>query len=292
MAGRAEKKRRSRERIVAAAARRMREEGLSGASVGDVMSDTGLTHGGFYGYFRDKAELFEQALGHALTTGRAAWVEGLEDTAGRAFAAELAARYLNDRHRCDRGRGCAFAAVGGEIPRSDGPVRDRYEAELRRSISVIAAGLGRGTAGPAPADTGPADSASADAGRVERAAADTASVGSVSAGPLSDGAASAGASSLAAAPIPAASASPASARPVTADGAPAGPGATGGAHAGPLGDDTATDAAMAFLALCIGGIQMARAVRDEELADRILAVCRRAATEIGTLDGTREEPRR
>jgi TetR/AcrR family transcriptional repressor of nem operon len=43
-----------------------------------------------------------------------------------------------------------------------------------------------------------------------------------------------------------------------------------------------SDDALAFLALCVGGLQMARAIDDEELSQRILRVCRAAAAELVT----------
>ena len=41
-------------KIVQDAARRVRAEGIAGASVSSVMRDAGLTHGGFYKHFKNK----------------------------------------------------------------------------------------------------------------------------------------------------------------------------------------------------------------------------------------------
>jgi len=46
-----------------------------------------------------------------------------------------------------------------------------------------------------------------------------------------------------------------------------------------VGDGLAEDRSLAILALCIGGLGMARSVRDEALADRILAACGNLAQE-------------
>ena len=52
----------SHARIVASASRLLRERGIDGASVSDVMKDAGLTHGGFYKHFASKDELAETAF--------------------------------------------------------------------------------------------------------------------------------------------------------------------------------------------------------------------------------------
>jgi TetR/AcrR family transcriptional regulator, transcriptional repressor for nem operon len=45
-------------------------------------------------------------------------------------------------------------------------------------------------------------------------------------------------------------------------------------------DPACRDEALALMALCVGGIQLARAVADPELSERILAACRAAATRL------------
>jgi TetR/AcrR family transcriptional repressor of nem operon len=52
-----ERKERSHERIVASAGSLMRERGICGASVADVMRGAGMTVGGFYAHFPSKREL-------------------------------------------------------------------------------------------------------------------------------------------------------------------------------------------------------------------------------------------
>ena len=47
---------------------------------------------------------------------------------------------------------------------------------------------------------------------------------------------------------------------------------------GQAGGDVSEDRALAVLALCVGGLGVARSVQDEALAERILAACRDLAT--------------
>ena len=52
----------NRARILEAAGRLFRERGFDGVSVAEVMRAAGLTHGGFYGYFRSKDDLVAHTL--------------------------------------------------------------------------------------------------------------------------------------------------------------------------------------------------------------------------------------
>jgi TetR/AcrR family transcriptional repressor of nem operon len=41
------------------------------------------------------------------------------------------------------------------------------------------------------------------------------------------------------------------------------------------------DIALALMAQCVGGLMLARAVKDEKLSDRILKACQQAALKLG-----------
>ena len=61
---RADSKRESLDRILDAAARRLREKGLDGTAIVPVMREAGLTHGTFYSHFANKDDLASAAFGH------------------------------------------------------------------------------------------------------------------------------------------------------------------------------------------------------------------------------------
>ena len=60
-----DRKQRSHERIVDAAARAIRQRGYAGVGVADVMKEAGLTHGGFYAHFPSRDALIVAALERA-----------------------------------------------------------------------------------------------------------------------------------------------------------------------------------------------------------------------------------
>jgi len=62
-----EQKERSHGSILESAGRLLRERGISGAGVADVMKGAGLTVGGCYAHFASKEELIDEVLRRAAT---------------------------------------------------------------------------------------------------------------------------------------------------------------------------------------------------------------------------------
>jgi TetR/AcrR family transcriptional regulator, transcriptional repressor for nem operon len=56
----------SRERILKAAARKFRRQGIAATGMTGIMAKAGLTNGGFYSHFRSKNDLVRQGLERAL----------------------------------------------------------------------------------------------------------------------------------------------------------------------------------------------------------------------------------
>jgi TetR/AcrR family transcriptional repressor of nem operon len=145
-----EEKARSRARIVAAAARLVRERGLEGTGVADVMRDAGLTHGGFYRHFDDKdalvAAALEASFDDILARLDATPADGA--AAGRAtpdgaapVGADFRAFYLSEAHVERPGIGCPVAALGGEVARGAAALRAAFGAGVRRMIAALARGI-------------------------------------------------------------------------------------------------------------------------------------------------------
>ena len=131
------KKEQTRERILKAAARAIRQHGYEGVGVAEVMKDAGLTHGGFYAHFESRDALLAAAADQAGT-------ESIE-TLTRAIAAakpgqELSAlvdTYLSDRHVAAPEQGCALAAAGSEVPRQQAEVRRVASRRIKDLIGLI-----------------------------------------------------------------------------------------------------------------------------------------------------------
>lgn len=147
MASRAEQKQRTKGKILDAAAKRLRAGGPDGATVGDIMADAGLTHGGFYAHFADKADLADAAFRHAMGRTRSTWFAGLANARGGELLKWLAGRYLSPAHRDDRAGGCGFAALAGDAARHDGGLESAFSDELRATLARLEdGGVDEGTA--------------------------------------------------------------------------------------------------------------------------------------------------
>src|SRR4051794_22695393 len=104
----------TRQRIVEAAGRRFKRDGIDGAGVATVMSDAGLTNGAFYGHFSSKEDLVENVLADQLRAQRRSFEAEPPDRAGlEAFIRS----YLSPEHRDQGAEGCPTAAMVDEIAR-------------------------------------------------------------------------------------------------------------------------------------------------------------------------------
>lgn len=127
----------SRERILAAASRQIRREGLEAISVSALMKEAGLTHGGFYGHFESRSALVTQALERALSEGDAKVTSGAD---GAPFPA-IVRGYLSRSHREDRDSGCAIAALSSDVARSDDEARAAMAQRVEAFIASVSAAL-------------------------------------------------------------------------------------------------------------------------------------------------------
>jgi len=134
---RTEQKEQTHQRIVTAAARQFREEGLGGAGVQRIMEEAGLTHGGFYTHFDSKADLTAEAVALAMKTARERWLEGAELLRGPEGTRRMLEAYLNRVHRDNPGAGCPLPSTSADVARAAPAVRRAYATELRNIIESL-----------------------------------------------------------------------------------------------------------------------------------------------------------
>ena len=132
-----EKAAENRERILHAAARLIRERGISGAGVDALTEAAGMTHGSLYSQFGSKERLVEEALGYAVVAS------------GKTMSAattldQYIAGYLSPEHRDQLGQGCPLAALACEMPRQSTGVRAMFTAGLRGMLRQLSDKLGAG----------------------------------------------------------------------------------------------------------------------------------------------------
>jgi TetR/AcrR family transcriptional repressor of nem operon len=126
-----EQKAETHEKIIQAAARSFREYGSEGKGLARLMEDAGLTHGGFYRHFKNKEDLYVDAI-----------TRGFQQTADKMVAAAARAprgqqlraiieHYLSPEHLGDPGGGCVLSTLSAEIARQRPAVRARINVAMK-----------------------------------------------------------------------------------------------------------------------------------------------------------------
>ena len=128
----------TRQRILEAAGRRFKRDGIDGAGLATVMADAGLTNGAFYAHFSSKEDLVANVLAEQLRAQRQSLDAEPSDRAGlEAFVRA----YLSPEHRDQAADGCPSAALLDEIARRPTDTRDVFTNEVMGVIDDIASRL-------------------------------------------------------------------------------------------------------------------------------------------------------
>src|SRR3954453_7163370 len=131
---RKDQKQTTRQRILEAAGRRFKQDGIDGAGVATVMSDAGLTNGAFYGHFRSKEDLVANVLADQLRAQRQSFDAQPADRAGlEAFIRA----YLSPEHRDQSADGCPSAALLDEIARRPAATKRVFADELTATMDEV-----------------------------------------------------------------------------------------------------------------------------------------------------------
>lgn len=134
-------KTRSHERIVDVASTMLRQRGIEGTSVADVMAAAGMTHGGFYRHFPSKEALAVVAIDHAVEQSLGEVEADLARGAGCRAVQRYIDRYLSDEHVAAPARGCPLAALSRDAALSAAEIRAAYGRGVERTIEVLATGM-------------------------------------------------------------------------------------------------------------------------------------------------------
>jgi TetR/AcrR family transcriptional repressor of nem operon len=127
-------KERTHSAILASACKLLREKGIGGARVADVMSGAGLTVGGFYAHFTSKEALVDEAIRRTAAFMRGRLFDRIEDKPLPDRAEVVLKRYLSALHRDDPANGCPMPAIVGEVSTST----PEHSAVVAEQISTLA----------------------------------------------------------------------------------------------------------------------------------------------------------
>ena len=119
-------KQRTRNKIVRSAARLFNRRGIAEVTIGEIMPDAGLTHGGFYRHFKNKEEFYAEAVRHFLRKeAPARWQKGPAGALkpDQAFAKFVVGAYLSRDHLEDVDGSCPLIGLSSDVARSSRSVK-------------------------------------------------------------------------------------------------------------------------------------------------------------------------
>ena len=143
----AKHKRATRERILESARRLFNSKGFAEVSIGEVMENAGLTHGGFYRHFRDKGELYAEAVRWFLCEeAPKPWQRPRRKPARKSRAQRIVDAYFSLDHFDDRESCCPLIGLPSDVSRGSDAVKAAYQDVLEKLLGLLQADLeGPGT---------------------------------------------------------------------------------------------------------------------------------------------------
>src|ERR1700692_1999750 len=125
--------------IVDSARRLFNRSGFDNVSLQEIMAGAGLTHGGFYSYFKSKSDLYAEVLGCFFTDPhwKSCW-EGVKvDLSSTDVGSQVVRAYLSRQHFEDVENSCPMVALPTEVARSGESAKRAFETVFRAMVSVL-----------------------------------------------------------------------------------------------------------------------------------------------------------
>jgi AcrR family transcriptional regulator len=128
-----------KKRIIDSARMLFNRHGFESVSVAQIMAGAGLTHGGFYSYFKSKSDLYAEVLDCFFTNPEweHCW-EGVEvDLSKGEVGPQIVRAYLSRQHFEDVENSCPMVALPTDVARSGVSARTAFETVFRSMVSVL-----------------------------------------------------------------------------------------------------------------------------------------------------------
>ena len=135
-----EHKRDTREKIIESARRLFNKKGFSEVSIDEVMENAGLTRGGFYRHFRDKDELYTEAVRRFLcATAPKPWQPKPphQAMARKPRGQRVVDAYFSRDHFEDRETCCPLVALPSDVMRGSDAVKGAYREVLEKLVEIF-----------------------------------------------------------------------------------------------------------------------------------------------------------
>jgi len=126
-------------KIVDSARRLFNRSGFENVSIAQIMAAAGLTHGGFYSYFRSKSDLYAEVMNCFFTDPewKNCWKGVHVDSSSSDVGAQIVRAYLSRQHFEDVENSCPMVALPTDIARSDATAKQAFETVFRAMVGVL-----------------------------------------------------------------------------------------------------------------------------------------------------------
>jgi TetR/AcrR family transcriptional repressor of nem operon len=125
--------------IIDSARKLFNQHGFESVSVAQIMAGAGLTHGGFYSYFKSKSDLYAEVLGCFFTDPqwKSCW-EGVHvDLSSTDVGPQVVRAYLSRQHFEDVENSCPMVALPTDVARSGVSAKRAFETVFKAMVSVL-----------------------------------------------------------------------------------------------------------------------------------------------------------
>ena len=137
----AEHKLQTRQRILESARRLFNSKGFAQVSIGEVMENAGLTHGGFYRHFKDKDELYAEAVRWFLCEAAPKPWRRPRRNAHKLRAERIVDAYFSRDHFDDNERCCPLISLPYDVAQGGEGVKAAYQDVLEKLLALLQADL-------------------------------------------------------------------------------------------------------------------------------------------------------
>jgi len=136
-----------KKRIVESARRLFNRHGFEQVSLDEIMMGAGLTHGGFYSYFKSKSDLYIEALNCFFTDPewKNCWDDVEINPKSADFGPQVIRAYLSRQHFEDVENSCPMVALPVDVTRGDARLKRAFETVFAAMVSILERSMkGRG----------------------------------------------------------------------------------------------------------------------------------------------------
>ncbi|SRR5260370_10437073 len=129
--------------IIDSARKLFNRHGFESVSLKQIMAGVGLTHGGFYSYFKSKSDLYAEVLGCFFTDPqwKSCW-EGVHvDLSSTDVGSQVVRAYLSRQHYEDVENSCPMVALPTDVARSGVSAKRAFETVFKSNGKRLGAEL-------------------------------------------------------------------------------------------------------------------------------------------------------